>query len=57
MDLEHFSMLNDELMNKGTYVVPEQAPLIILYSKPDVCMEKNVKDTKYTRHIFIIMQL
>ena len=30
MDLSHFSMLNNELLNKDPDVVPEQEPLIIL---------------------------
>ena len=36
-------------------MVPEQAPLVILGSKSDVCMSKNGKDTKQTRHISIII--
>ena len=50
-------ILNNELMNKDPYVVPEQAPLIILYSKSDVCMKNNGKDTKHTRHISRRMKL
>ena len=30
MALENFRMLNNEFLNKDPYVVPEQAPLIIL---------------------------
>ena len=32
-------------------MVPEEAPLIVLYSKYAMCMAKNGKDTKHTRHI------
>ena len=49
--LAHFRMLIHELLNKYTYIVPEEAPLIILDSKYSVCMDNNVKDTKHTRHI------
>ena len=51
MDLAHFRVLIHELLNKDPDVVPEEAPLIILDSKSDVCMAKNGKDIKYTRHI------
>ena len=51
MDLSHFSMLNNELLNKDPDVVPEQEPLIILDKKSVICMAKNGKDTKHTRHI------
>ena len=51
MDLSHFRMLNNELSNKDPYVVPEQAPLIILDIKSDVCTDKNGKDNKPTRKI------
>ena len=43
MAIEHFRMINNELLNKDPDVVPEQAPLITLYTKYDVCMDKNVK--------------
>ena len=33
MALAHFRMLNNELLNNDTYVVPEQAPIIILDGK------------------------
>ena len=33
MSLSHFRMINNELLNKDTYLVPEQAPVIILDSK------------------------
>ena len=51
MDLEHFSMINNWLLNKDPDVVPEQTPLIILDIKSYLCMAKNAKDTKHTRHI------
>ena len=51
MDLLHFRMLIHELLNKDPDIVPEAAPIIILYSKSDVCMAKNGNDTKHIRHI------
>ena len=38
-------------INKDPYIVPEEAPLIVLDSKSAMCMAKNGKDTKHTRHI------
>ena len=35
---------------KGPDIVPEEAPLIFLDSKSAMCMDKNGKDTKHTRH-------
>ena len=32
-------------------MVSKEAPLIVLNSKSDMCMAKNGKDTKHTRHI------
>ena len=32
-------------------MVPKEDPLIVLDSKSAMCMAKNVKDTKHTRHI------
>ena len=52
MALAHFRMLIHELLSKDPYIVPEEAPIIILDSKYAVCMYNNVKDTKHTRHIF-----
>ena len=49
--LAHFGVLIHELLNKDPYIVPEEDPLIIFNSKSDVCMAKNVKDTKHTSHI------
>ena len=51
MALAHFRMLINELLNKDTDIVPEEAPLIVLDSKSTMCMAKNGKDTKHTRHI------
>ena len=44
-----------KLLNKGTDIVPEEAPLIVLDIKSAMCMAKNIKDTKHTRHITRIM--
>ena len=49
--LAHFIMLIHELLNKDTEIVPEEAHLIVLDSKSAMCMAKNDKDTKHTRHI------
>ena len=51
MDLAHFSMLIHELLNKDTYIVPEESPLIILDSKSAMCIANNGKDIKQTTHI------
>ena len=51
MALAHFRMFINELLNKDTGIVPEKSPLIVLDSKYDMCMAKNGKDTKHTRHI------
>ena len=51
MALAHSRMLIHELLNKDPDIVPEKAPLIILDSKSNVCMDKNGKYTKRTRHI------
>ena len=32
-------------------MVPKEAPLIVLDSKSAMCMAKNSRDTKHTRHI------
>ena len=53
--LAHFRMLNKDFLDEDPYVVPKQAPLIILDSKSAVCMANNCKYTKHTRHIAIIM--
>ena len=46
MALAHFRMLINEYSKKDSYVVTEEAPLIILDSKSAVCMDKNGKDSK-----------
>ena len=51
MALAHFRMLVHELINKDPDIVPEGAPLIVLDSKSAICMAKNGKYTKDTRHI------
>ena len=51
MALAHFRMLINGLLNKDTYIIPEEAHLIILNSKSAVFMDNNVKDTNHTRHI------
>ena len=57
MDLAHFRMLIHEFSNKDTYIVPEEAPLIVLDSKSAMCMDKNVKDNKQKIHIARRMHL
>ena len=44
-------MLIHELLNKDTYIVPEEAPIIIFDIKSTVCVVNNGKDTKDTGHI------
>ena len=51
MALAHFRILIHELLNKDPYIVPEEAPLIILDIKSAMCMARNVKATKHTRRI------
>ena len=51
MALSHFRMLIRELLNKDTDTVPEETPLIVLYSKSDMCMANSGKDTKHTSYI------
>ena len=51
MSLAHFKMLFHELLNKDPDIVPEKDPLILLDSKSAMCMAKNDRDTKHTRHI------
>ena len=51
MDLAHFRMLVHEVLNEDLYMVPKEAPLILLDGKSAMCMANNVKDTKHTRHI------
>ena len=51
MVLARFRVLICELLNKDPYIVPEESPIIILYSKSDVFMASNDKDIKNTCHI------
>ena len=55
MALARFRMLVHELLNENPEMVPKEAPLIVLESKSAMCMAKNGKDTKHTRHIARIM--
>ena len=47
----HFRMLVHELLNEDPDMVPKEAPLIVLDRKSAMCMAKNVRYTKHTRHI------
>ena len=38
-------------------MIPKVAPMIVLDSKSDICMDNNGKDTKHTRHISRRMHL
>ena len=49
--LAHFIMLIHDFLNKDPDIVPEEAPLIVLDNKFSMCMAKNGKYTKHTRHI------
>ena len=51
MDLAHFRMLVHELLNEDPDMVPKEDPLIVLDGKYSMCMAKNGKYTKHTRHI------
>ena len=51
MDLAHFRILIHAFLNKDTYIVPKEPPLIVLDGKSAMCMANNGKDTKHTRHI------
>ena len=55
MDLAHFRMLIHEFLNEYPYMVPKEAPFIVLDSKYAMGMAKNDKDTKHTRQIASIM--
>ena len=49
--LAHFRMLVHELFNEDPDMVPNEATLIVLDCKSAMCMAKNGRDTKHTRHI------
>ena len=51
MALAHFRMLVHEFLNEDPDMVTNEAPLIVLDRKSAMCMAKNGKDTKHTRHI------
>ena len=51
ISLAHFRMLVHELFNEDPDMVPKEAPLIVLDSKSAMCVAKNGRDTKHTRHI------
>ena len=53
MVLEYVGILIHELLIKDPDIVPEEDPIIILYSKSAVCMANNGKDAKHKRHISI----
>ena len=55
MVLAHFRMLVHELLNEYPDMVPKESLLIVLDSKSAMCMAKNGKGTKHTRHIARIM--
>ena len=57
MALSHFRMLVHEFLNEDPDMVPKEAPFIVLDSKSAMCMAKNGKDTKHTRHIARRMHL
>ena len=57
MALAHFRMLIHELLNKDPDIILEKVLLIFLDSKSAICMAKNGKDNKHTRHITRIMHL
>ena len=57
MALAYFRMLIHELLYEDPDMVPKEAPLILLDSKSAMCMAKNGKDTKHTRHIARRMRL
>ena len=51
MALAHFRMLMYELLKNDQDIFPEEAPMIFLGGKSDMCMANNGKNTKHTRHI------
>ena len=57
MALAHFRMIVAELLNEDPDIVPKEDTLIVLDSKSAMCMAKNGRDTKHTRHIARIMHL
>ena len=51
MDLANFRMLINELLNKDPDIVPKESHLIVLDSKPVMCMATTGMDTTQTREI------
>ena len=51
MVLARFRMLIQELLNKDPEIFTEEYPLVVFDSKSAMCMAKNGKDTKQTRHV------
>ena len=51
MALAPFRILIDEFLNKDLDTFTEEAPLVVLDSKYDMCRANNGKDTKDTSHI------
>ena len=51
MDLAHFRMLMNELLDKDPDIVPEEDTLLTLDSKSAACMANNGEDTNHTSHI------
>ena len=50
MALAYFRMLVHELLNEDPDMVPKETPFIVLDRKYAMCMAKNGKDPKHTRH-------
>ena len=50
MALAHFRMLIHELLNKDTYIVTEEAYLIVFDIKSSICVANIGKDTKHKAH-------
>ena len=50
-------MLIHKFLNKDPDIFLEEAPIIILDSRSDVCTDKNGKKKKHTRHISIRVNL
>ena len=57
MALAYFRILINELLNKDTDIVPEEAPLVLLDSKSHMYLANTGKDTKHTSQISNIMDL
>ena len=55
MAFAHFRMLIHELLNKDPDIVTELYPLILFESKSAICIAKNGRYTKQTRHMVRII--